>query len=141
MLAILIFIAILNGAFIGMGRLINSRLGIDIGIFKASLWNHLIGFLFLSCLLIFTSGTQQFSSFYLIPHYAYLGGLFGVVFVAMNSYVLSRIGALDTMMLVISGQMVTSVVLDLNSHAIASSLAQIIGVVIIITGLYIFKSY
>jgi len=134
-----ILLAILNGAVIGISRAINGRLSLAIGPFKASFWNHIIGFLFLASMLIVT-GRFSFDVTTDIPIFTYLAGFFGALFVAVNSYVLPRVGATKAVLLVISGQMICSVLIDYKSGNILSILAQFFGVAIILLGVYLAKS-
>jgi bacterial/archaeal transporter family-2 protein len=129
-----IFIALMNGFIIGVSRGMNSRLSMSVGAFKASFWNHTVGFLFLTAaLLLFNNVTL--SVFYNIPAFTYLGGLLGALFVAVNSYVFPKIGVKKTVLLVISGQMITSVFIDYKDGVTFS--IQLLGILMIIAGMYL----
>ena len=134
-----IFLAALNGVVIAASRAINGRLSLDIGPFKASFWNHLVGFVFLTVILLAMSGSR-FEVTSEAPSFAYLGGFLGALFVAVNSYVLPRIGVIKTVLLVISGQMVTGVLLDYKSGSAVSTLARFAGVAIIVLGVYLART-
>ena len=71
-----------------------------------------------------------------IPILSYLGGVIGALYVAINSHVLTRIGALKTALLVISGQMVTGVMFDVVGQPFLDSAIQLVGVILIIAGVY-----
>lgn len=133
-----ILLAMFNGVIIGISRAINSRLSTDIGPFKASYWNHVIGFIFLSVILIFTEKTP-FSFVIDIPVVAYFAGLFGALFVGINSFVFSRIGAVKTILLVISGQMISSTIIDYNNGDQTKIGLQFLGVFFILFGVYLSK--
>ena len=135
-----IFIAVFNGLIVGTSRAINSRLSLDVGVFKASFWNHLVGFVFLASVLILNGGFGFDLIDNDIPIFTYLGGFFGALFVAVNSYVFSRIGAIKTVLLVISGQMICSVLIDYKRGDLLSTLGQFLGVAIILVGVYLAKS-
>jgi transporter family-2 protein len=60
-----------------------------------------------------------------------------VLFVATNSYVLPRIGAVKTVLLVISGQMIAGVMIDYQGGVSGGALAQFFGAAIIIVGMYL----
>ena len=130
-----IFIAITNGVLIGCTRTINSKLAINIGLFKASFWNHLIGFIFLT-LIIFIFGSSEFKLPSDVPFYLYLGGVFGVSFVVINSYILPRLGNTKTVMLVISGQIISGVFFDFSNEAPISISISILGIFLILLGVY-----
>lgn len=131
-----IFIAIANGAVIGTSRAMNGRLSMQVGAFKASFWNHFVGFVFLAIILIVTGGFR-FDLLHDIPVFSYLAGVCGALFVAVNSYVFARLGATKTILLVICGQMIFSVLIDYKSGSLGSILMQLLGVMIILPGMYL----
>jgi transporter family-2 protein len=73
------------------------------------------------------------------PLFAYMGGLFGAVYVVINSYAFTKIGAIKTVLLVISGQMISGIFIDYKSRTIDSAWMQCIGVVLILAGVYLTK--
>lgn len=95
-----------------------------------------MGFLFLTTLLIAIGGASSGDASS-APTFSYLGGIFGVLFVATNSYVLPRIGAVKTVLLVISGQMIAGVMIDYQGGVSGGALAQFFGAAIIIVGMYL----
>ncbi|HDL8055960.1 TPA: DMT family transporter [Yersinia enterocolitica] len=138
-MTIYILLALCNGIFVSLSRTINGRLGMDTNIFYASLWNHVVGFIFLTLILLcmggFSSGFQQSA-----PLLAYLGGAMGSLFVAINSYVLARIGSTQSALLVISGQMLTGVIIDQFTQRNDSLIMQLSGVILIISGVWLAKA-
>jgi len=131
-----ILLAILNGVNIGASRALNGRLSIEVGPFKASFWNHIVGFLLLTAALL-AMKSMKFDMASGAPIFTYLGGFLGALFVAVNSYVLPRIGVVRTVLLVISGQMITGVLIDCRRGISMSTLAQFFGVAIIVLGVYL----
>ncbi|CAI1685954.1 Uncharacterized protein conserved in bacteria [Serratia ficaria] len=110
-MSFLILLALFNGVCISISRAVNGRLALDRGAFSASLCNHIVGFLFLS-LLLAASGGFSLDQTGQAPWGAYLGGSIGALFVALNSYVLPRLGAMRAALLIISGQMLAGVAID-----------------------------
>ena len=131
-----ILLAFLNGVVIGTSRSINGRLSTEVGAFKASLWNHVVGFLFLSLALL-VLGEWMFDTSPAPPLTAYLGGIFGAFFVAVNSYVFPRLGAMNAVLLVISGQMISAVVIDALNQNEAPTVTRWLGVAIVLLGVYL----
>jgi bacterial/archaeal transporter family-2 protein len=131
-----ILLGLLNGMVVSMSRTINGRLSMHVGPFRTSLANHVVGFLLLS-LMLFLLGGWHFDSDQGPPVTAYLGGFFGALFVAVNSYVFPRIGAMNQALLVISGQMVFAVIIDHVTRDMNASMAQWLGVLIILSGVYL----
>ncbi|MCC3768666.1 DMT family transporter [Streptomyces sp. UNOC14_S4] len=131
-----ILLAFLNGAIIGTSRAVNGKLSTKVGPFKASLWNHVVGFLFLTLVLL-VMNDWKFDEAGSAPFTAYLGGFFGALFVAVNSYVFPRLGAMTAALMVISGQMITAVLIDYQSRDEAPGALRCLGVVIVIAGVYL----
>jgi len=69
------------------------------------------------------------------PWQAWIGGPIGVLFIAAASWLVARIGAATTALLVIGGQMVTGVALDLITGAPGSGWARAAGVALILAGM------
>lgn len=126
--------AILAGILVGLSRQLNGRLALSTSPLIASFFNHLVGFVFLTAVGLvigglITEGAAQ------TPWWAYLGGPIGVAFVASGSWLIARIGAVNTALLVIGGQMVSGVVLDLVRGAPGTFWASALGVVLILAGM------
>ncbi|AGO55822.1 DMT family transporter [Serratia plymuthica] len=129
----LVLLALFNGVCISISRAVNGRLALSRGAFQASLCNHIVGFLFLS-LLLATGGGFNGLPLGHAPWGAYLGGVIGALFVALNSYVLPRLGTLRAALLIISGQMLAGVIIDRLRDSGAPVGAQILGVGLILLG-------
>jgi transporter family-2 protein len=134
-----IALAFLNGAFISTSRAVNGQLSTEVGAFKASLWNHVVGFGFLTLVLAVLNG-WRFGVTPAPPLSAYLGGIFGAFFVAVSSYVFPRLGALNAGVLVISGQMISAVVIDAINHHSAPSALRYLGVAVVLFGVYLSRA-
>jgi transporter family-2 protein len=127
-------LAIINGFLISINRIINSKLGEFTTPLKSSFVNHFVGFLFLILLAPFLSGINFDNSFSQFPLHVFFGGILGVLFVFFNSLVIPKIGAMKTVLLVISGQLILSTLLDFQSGKLSFSLVPLIGISFIILG-------
>ncbi|MGF1764225.1 DMT family transporter [Aliivibrio kagoshimensis] len=142
----MIVLALGNGLLIGLCRAINGRLSHSKGAFSASFYNHAVGALLLIIVITFCgyfniAETLTWSDvleveWQQVPIIRYLGGVIGALYVAINSYVLTRIGALKTALLVISGQMVSGVMFDVVDQPLVDTAIQLCGVFMIIVGVY-----
>jgi transporter family-2 protein len=133
-----LLIAVLNGIFIGTARTINGQLSVSLGSFSASLWNHIVGLIFLTLVLLFSFGANwQISELNNLPIWAYIGGVFGALFVAISSYVFPRIGAMKAAIFVIAGQMISAVLVDYINQGIVSGVYRMFGVLLILLGVYL----
>lgn len=126
--------ALAAGLLVSLSRQLNGRLALSTSPLVASFWNHLVGFLFLSALGLVIAGLFP-SSLGDMPWWVYLGGPIGVVFVASGSWLIARIGAVNTALLVIGGQMVSGVVLDLVRGANVTIWASALGILLILAGM------
>ncbi|CZT35161.1 DMT family transporter [Rhizobium sp. 9140] len=129
-----ILLACSAGVLIGISRQINGRLSLSTSPLIASFWNHIVGFAFLTVLGLILgdllpAGAEQ------VPWYDYLGGPIGVVFVAAGSWVIARIGAVNTALMMIGGQMVSGVVLDLALSVPTALGPTALGVVLVLAGI------
>ncbi|MEL6841223.1 MAG: DMT family transporter [Pseudomonadota bacterium] len=129
-------LAVLAGALVSLSRQINGRLALSTSAMESSFWNHIVGlgFLTLAALLFggLFAGEPQAS-----PWWAYLGGPIGVIFIAAGSWLIARIGAAQTAMLIIAGQMISGVVLDIAMGTAGNPWARIVGVALILAGMWV----
>lgn len=104
--------ALMGGVLVSLSRQINGRLALHTTAMIASFWNHVVGLVAL-VLIGLATGTLWPGLAPQTPLWAWLGGPVGVIFVASGSWLIARIGATMTAILVIAGQMVGGVLLDL----------------------------
>jgi bacterial/archaeal transporter family-2 protein len=133
-MALTIFAAFGAGLLISLSRQLNGRLSLATSPLASSFWNHWVGF---AALVLFgaVAGGLWPATVADVPIYAWVGGPLGVVFIALGSYCLSRLGAARTAMLVIAGQMVTGAALDLARGQSGSVWMTAAGVALIIGGM------
>lgn len=135
-----ICLALLNGVLIGTGRAINGHLGRKIGAIRTALWVHAVGFAFLSVLIgvVYRDDMAVGPD---VPASAWLGGMLGVIFVALNSHVVPKLGASRTASLVVAAQMLASVAIDSISRPISSmTFIAMGGSIMIVTGVWLSTS-
>lgn len=130
----LIAFAALAGVLVGVSRQVNGRLSLSTSPLVSSFWNHLVGFALLTVIGLGLGGLIP-STAAAAPWFAYVGGPLGVVFVAAGSWLIPRIGATNTALLIIGGQMISGVALDLMSGAPRMVLASLTGVAMILAGM------
>ena len=129
-----IVFACLAGILVGLSRQLNGRLAVSSTPLIASFWNHIVGFVALTALGLVIGGLIPPGASD-APWHAYIGGPIGVVFVAAGSWLIARIGAVNTALLVIGGQMVSGVLLDLVRQVPSTLWASALGVVLILAGM------
>ena len=130
----LIAFAALAGVLVGVSRQVNGRLSLSTSPLVSSFWNHLVGVALLTVIGLGLGGLIPPTAA-AAPWFAYIGGPLGVIFVAAGSWLIPRIGATNTALLIIGGQMISGVVLDLLSASPKPLLASLIGVALILAGM------
>ena len=129
-------LAVLAGVLVALSRQINGRLALSTSAMESSFWNHLVGLVFITLAALAIGGLfagEPAAS----PWWAFLGGPVGVIFIAAGSWLIARIGAAQTAMLIIAGQMISGVVLDIVLGAPGNPLARSIGVALILAGMWV----
>ncbi len=134
----LTFLAVFNGVCITLSRVWNGQLADRQGAFKASFVNHVVGFLFLSVIMLIMIDIPQLAGEGDL--WVYLGGFIGAFYVAINSFLISRFGSTNSMLCVISGQMLFGLLLDASYDTPQELLFNIVGVTLIIVGIYLKNS-
>lgn len=128
-----IILALLGGVLVSVSRQLNGRLSLSTSPLLASFWNHVIGFGFLTIVGLVIGGLLP-PGIEQIPWYVWLGGPIGVIFVASGSWLIAKIGAVNTALLVIGGQMVSGVALDLLRGVPVHLPVSAAGVALILAG-------
>lgn len=126
-----------GGILVGLSRQINGRLSLSTGPLVSSFWNHFVGFVALTAVAQAFGGLFPKGEPIDWPWLAFVGGPLGVVFVASSSWLISRLGAAQTAVLVIAGQMLSSVIMDIITGAPGSPFARIAGVALILGGILV----
>ncbi|MGJ8623182.1 MAG: DMT family transporter [Yoonia sp.] len=129
-------LAILAGVLVSLSRQVNGRLALSTSAMESSFWNHLVGLVFITVVAMglggLFAGTPESA-----PWWAYLGGPVGVVFIAAGSWLIARLGAAMTALLIIAGQMVCGVLLDVAMGAPGNIGARVVGVGLILAGMWV----
>ncbi|WP_261884319.1 DMT family transporter [Vibrio pelagius] len=135
---IFVFLGVLNGFCITLSRVFNGQLSAKYGAFHASLVNHVVGFLFLS-LLLFTVSVSLFGPVQAMPSdpVLYLGGVIGALYVAVNSFVMVRLGSTNSIVMVVSGQMLFGLVMEMSTKDLATLKIQLIGALLVVLGVFL----
>lgn len=126
--------AFTTGVLIILSRQVNGRMSMSSTPMISSFWNHIVGFVVLTVIGLFIGGLIP-ANIGEMPWWIFTGGAIGVVFVASGSWLITRIGAVNSTLLVIAGQMVFGVIFDLLRGAPVTLWASALGVVLILTGM------
>lgn len=127
-------LAFTAGLLIILSRQVNGRLSLSSSPLISSFFNHVVGLVFLTLVGLVVGGLIP-ANIAEIPWWVYLGGPIGVVFVASGSWLITRIGAINSTLLVLSGQMVCGVVFDFARGVPVTLWASLLGIVLIFAGM------
>lgn len=129
-----IVFAFTAGLLVILSRQVNGRLSMSSTPLISSFWNHFVGFVFLTVVGLVLGGLIK-ANIAEMPWWIYTGGAIGVIFVASGSWLITRIGAVNSTLLVIAGQMVFGVIFDLLRGAPVTIWAAALGVALILAGM------
>ena len=129
-----VLFAFTAGLLVILSRQVNGRLSLSTSPLISSFWNHVVGFVFLSVVGALLGGLIP-ANLGDIPWWVYFGGPLGVIFVAAGSWLITRIGAVNSTLLVISGQMVCGVIFDYLRGVPITLWASALGIVLIFAGM------
>lgn len=129
-----IVFAFTAGLLVILSRQVNGRLSMSSTPLISSFWNHFVGFAFLTVVGLVLGGLIP-ANIAEMPWWIYTGGTIGVIFVASGSWLITRIGAVNSTLLVIAGQMVFGVIFDLLRGAPVTIWAAALGVALILAGM------
>lgn len=122
------------GVLVILSRQVNGRMSMSSTPMISSFWNHVVGFAVLTLIGLVVGGLIP-ANIGEMPWWVFSGGAIGVVFVASGSWLITRIGAVNSTLLVIAGQMVFGVIFDFLRGAPVTIWASALGVVMILAGM------
>jgi len=134
-----ISVAVGAGVLVGLSRQLNGRLALSTNAMESSFWNHIVGLVFVSIAALAIGGMFEGAPMQ-APWWAYLGGPIGFLFIAAGSWAINRIGAAQTAMLIIAGQMISSVLLDAAMGVDGNLCARALGVTLILGGMWVTRA-
>ena len=137
----MILLGLLGGVFLSLNRVFITRLSLKNGAIRSSMVNHIGGFLFLAIIVSFQFDKEIFSDLLKAPFFAYWGGAIGVIFVAINTWLVVKIGVMKTTIFVISGQIFFSTIIDWSLGNVQSPLMALLGMILIIFGVVLAKLF
>ena len=136
-MVIYVLFAFLAGILVSLSRQLNGRLSVATSPMESSFWNHLVGFSILTIIAVIFGGLLPADKPLDPPQIAYISGSLGVIFIALSSWLVVKIGAAQTAILIIAGQMISGVVLDLVQGASESTSIRALGTLFILSGIWL----
>lgn len=139
---LLLVAGLIAGSLVSLQNVINATLGRYVGTLGAVLVVAIIGAMLVAAAAIVLPGQVALGG---LPGprkwYLYLGGLMGVLIVAIPVFLVPRIGATATITAIVAGQLTMALIADqfglLGTPRIEISLARIIGVLLLAAGAFL----
>lgn len=130
------------GVLVVLQAPVNARLGVVAG---GPLWaaflSFLVGLCALGLLLVLRGRPLQVGSLLQAPAWMWCGGLLGAVFVSTTIFAVPRLGAGLMVALIITGQMVSSIIMDhygvLVPEVHSASALRIAGALLVLAGVWL----
>jgi transporter family-2 protein len=136
----IILIGLVGGIAVGIQSPLVGAMGQRIGGMASSVVIHLGGLL-LSIFLLMIRGGGKIRDWSTLPWYMLVAGCLGVLLIQTINITLPRLGATKMLTLIISGQLLTGVVLDtfgwLGMEARPIDINRLIGVMVLLVGGYL----
>lgn len=133
---LIILVSVAAGITNVMGRNLNLILANEIGLFQGTFFNYITGLLFSTAFLVLSGEFFKLSSVCSesLPFYAYLGGLIGVIIVALSSFAAAKLSSFYLTLMMFIGQLFAGILIDYFTVGIISK-GKIIGGLLVVLGL------
>lgn len=140
---LIMLLAVAGGIAQSTQASINGALGKKIGSFEGAFFSFFIGMISL-LLITFFFGKGNLLNVFQVPKWQLFGGLLGAAFVAIQVFAVPKVGAGATIISIIAGQIIMSLIADqfglFGNPKIALHGTRLVGVLLLIVALFlIFK--
>lgn len=137
-------IILVSGVLTAMQAPTNAKLAAAVGSpINAALVSFAVGSVALVLVALVLRSKPDLAAVKALPWYAWIGGLYGAVFVAAAAYAAPRIGVASTLTLLIAGQLIAAIVIDqIGGFGVpvrTISPARLAGVVLVIAGVLLVR--
>ena len=141
-----VVLCLLSGAFQAMQAPSNGMLARPLGSAVNAAWvSFAVGLVALSVLALVLRARPDLSAAARLPPYAWLGGLYGAVFIASTAFAAPRIGVASVITLLVLGQLAASVTIDhFGAFGVAVrpiSLVRIGGLALVLAGAVLVRRF
>ncbi len=133
-----IVLAVLAGIFTTIETSINAQLGKHITPSLATLHSLIIGLIFMVFLCAYGGTLSQYPKIMTVSPVLWLGGIFGAFIIYFSSKAIPSLGISNTLILILSGQLVSGLVIDVYLNNIEISSRKIMGLALFLVGTIMF---
>jgi transporter family-2 protein len=131
-------LAILAGIFTTIEASINSQLGKHITPGIATLHSLLVGMSFIFVLNLINGNLRYYTRITTVRPLWLIGGLFGASIIYLSSCAIPRLGISNTIILVLSGQLLSGLILDAVVNQVELSVRKLCGLILFLIGAIIY---
>ncbi len=129
-------LAILVGFVIIFSMVQNSSLSTKIGVKQTSVVNFFMGLIASVLFFVLLGNVSDFQGLHTMNAFGYMGGVIAIGIVMLSSYVLSNMSVIIGSMLMYTGQMIASFMIDYY-RGIRLSPHKLVGILLVIVGIYV----
>lgn len=133
-----ILLAILAGIFTTIETSINAQLGKNLTPGLATLHSLIIGVILMLFLCSYGGSISGYSKIVSVSPVLWIGGIFGAFIIFFSSKAIPELGISNTLILILSGQLVSGLVLDVYQNQIEISPKKMLGLGMFLIGTIIF---
>lgn len=140
MLFMMLLISIAVGASFILNKSFNMMLSKETGIYSSNLVNHITGLICCIIFLMFILNKISLEKMVLsdMPWYAWIGGFLGAGFVILSNYTFGKMNVLNSTVLILAGQFLSSLLVDVMILHINIDIKKILGAVLIALAIIIY---
>ena len=139
-LGFVILFGLLGGIAVGLQGPLSSLMSQKIGTLESVFYIHLGGTIAALIPLIFYGG-RNLSRWREVPWYALGAGALGLVVIAGMSYMVPRVGVAPSVVLIVAGQLLVSVILDhyglFGAHIRSFDSTRALGLLLVFVGVWV----
>jgi transporter family-2 protein len=137
---IFVLVGLMGGLAVGLQGPLSSMIGQRLGPLESVFIIHLGGMVAAAIPLLLMRG-GALGAWHTLPWYALIAGVFGLVVVVAVSYTIPQLGVTATVVLIVTGQLITGLLIDhfglLDAAIRPIDVSRVLGVVILFAGVYL----
>ena len=137
-----VLFSLIAGIFISLQSVFNARLSEKVGLWQTNIVVHGIGFL-TSVILFLIIREENTSKWYEVEKVYLLGGVFGAIVVFSVMQGVTKLGPIYAILILLFAQLFSAIIIEsiglFGTPKTSISINNIIGIIVMVTGIMIFK--
>ena len=135
---LIMLLAILAGVFTTFEASINAQLGKVLTPSVATLHSLIVGLIFMLLINIMTGNITRYAKVVTVNPIWLIGGFFGASIIYLATRTIPELGISNTLILILSGQMVSGMLVDAFVNEVEFSVKKVTGLVLFLIGAIIY---